>query len=132
MRITIICRYYPTENIDKIVVGLQKIFPEAKFEVREEYIYGEAKTLHTFSELLKKQRIRDTARSVLYDGIKNNKTSFRLNKQVMTVGIVNFAVENMPLGDVEVTIEAEENEDIQSIIDIISPASKDAFESDKI
>lgn len=123
MKVKIFCKYYPTENVEKIISGILKIFPDAKIEIKEEYLYAETTNLDTFSSLLKKQRIRDTARSVISDGVRDNKAFFRLNKQVMTVGVVNFAVENMPLGDVEVIIEADENEDIYSIIDLISPST---------
>ena len=124
MRVRIFCRYYPTENVDKIKEAILKIFPDARIKISENYILAETRSMENFASLLRKQRIRDSARSVLIEGMDERSITFRLNKQVMTVGKINFAVEDMPLGDVEVRVEAEELEDIREILDSVAPSTR--------
>jgi len=124
MKVRIFCRIYPTENPKKIRDAVLKIFPDAKVRISENYLVAETSSIENFASLLRKQRIRDSARSVLTEGMDENSISFRLNKQVMTVGRINFAVEDMPLGDVEVRVEAEGEEDIREILDQIAPSTR--------
>ncbi len=124
MKVRVFCRIYPTENPEKIRDAVLKIFPDAKIRISENYLVAETSSMENFASLLRRQRIRDSARSVLMDGMDENSISFRLNKQVMTVGRINFAVEDMPLGDVEVRVEAEGEEDIRDILDRIAPSTR--------
>jgi len=124
MKVRVFCRIYPTENPEKIRDAVLKIFPNAKIRISENYLVAETSSMENFASLLRRQRIRDSARSVLMDGMDENSISFRLNKQVMTVGRINFAVEDMPLGDVEVRVEAEGEEDIRDILDRIAPSTR--------
>jgi predicted RNA binding protein with dsRBD fold (UPF0201 family) len=113
-------RCYPTEDRGKIVEAITDLFPDAEVSGTDE-LSGTSHSLDMFGELLKKQRIRDAARAVLRRGIRGNGTSFRLNKQVATVGKISFSEEDRPLGDIEVEIVAD---DLDAAIDGIAPHTR--------
>jgi len=56
--------------------------------------------------LLRRERIRDAARGVLFEGLGEKSIIFYLNKQVAYVGHVSFSkpVEESPLGPIKVQI----------------------------
>ncbi|OGD46611.1 hypothetical protein A3K69_08795 [Candidatus Bathyarchaeota archaeon RBG_16_57_9] len=110
-------RCYPTENRDKVENAIKSIFPDSIVE-GDDPIHATASSIEVFSELLKRQRIRDAARAVLRRGIINGATIFRLNKQVATVGKVSFSQEGHALGDLEVTFESD---DIDALIESVAP-----------
>jgi predicted RNA binding protein with dsRBD fold (UPF0201 family) len=111
---------YPTEDRERVVGAMSSLFPDVQVSGRED-LDGVSHSLEAFAEQLKKQRIRDTARAVLRRGLREDIVSFRLNKQVATVGNVSFSEEEHPLGDIEVEISAE---DIAGLIDLIAPSTK--------
>lgn len=118
--ITLTARCHPTEDREKIVSAILKLFPDAQAE-GEDPIVARAHSTDTFVEQIGRQRIRDAARSVLRKGMRDGRTSFRLNKQVATVGKVSFAEEVHALGDIDVTIESE---DISALIDDLAPDTR--------
>lgn len=99
---------------------MTELFPDAHVSGTDPII-GVAHSLDTFGELLKRYRIRDAARSIMRRGMEGNTTSFRLNKQVAAVGKVSFSEESHALGDIDVTIVAD---DIISVIDSIAPNTR--------
>lgn len=111
---------YPTEDRDAVVHAILSLFPEADVQGNSELI-ATSKSTETFSELLKRYKIRDAARKVMRRGIKGDTTSFRLNKQVAAVGKISFSEESHPLGDIEVLIKAG---DIEAVIDSIAPDTR--------
>lgn len=113
-------RCYPTESRDKVLNAIKSIFPDAEAE-GDDPILATATSLDMFSELLKRQRIRDAARSVLRRGAEGTFTGFRLNKQVAAVGKISFSQERHALGDIEVTIESD---DIEALIERIAPDTR--------
>jgi len=121
LEVRLSARFHPTEDRNKIVAAIRSIFPDAKLEGESE-LSGTATSLETFAELLKRQRIRDAARQMLRRGRSDNSTSFRLNKQVAAVGKVSFSEEQHPLGDIEVTIIAD---DVQQVIDRVAPKTRE-------
>ncbi|RLF67660.1 MAG: hypothetical protein DRN26_01740 [Thermoplasmata archaeon] len=123
MRVKIRVPLNPTEDEEKVKNAILNIFPDAVMRTEGEYIIAETNNLRTLKELLEKQRIRDTARDVLMTSIVGNHIVFKINKQVATVGRVNFSVTEGPLGDIEVDIEAEEGENVNEIINYIAPST---------
>jgi predicted RNA binding protein with dsRBD fold (UPF0201 family) len=113
-------RCYPTEDREKIVMAIRSLFPDAEVS-GDETISASSGSIEAFAEQLRRQRIRDAARAVLRHGLDGRTTSFRINKQVSTVGKVSFAEEDHPLGDIEITIESD---DIDSLIDAIAPDTR--------
>ena len=113
-------RCFPTEDRERVVRAMTNMFPGATFSGTDP-IEGVASSVDAFGELLKRYRIRDAARAVLRRGMKGDSTSFRLNKQVAAVGKISFSQESHPLGDIDVTLVAE---DIQALIDTIAPNTR--------
>jgi len=109
-------RCFPTEERDKVVRAILNIFPDAEVSGEEELV-GRAASIDNIKELLRKQRIRDAARSVLRRGARDGVTSFRLNKQVAAIGKVSFSSGPQPLGEIAVTISSE---DLDGVIDSLT------------
>jgi hypothetical protein len=103
----------PTEDAEKVRLAVENIFGAVEFEVRKGK-YGAAlaaKTIGTqgltkFYNLLRRERIRDAARSVLLKGIDGKSVTFYLNKQVAYAGHVSFSEQagESPLGPIKVEI----------------------------
>jgi predicted RNA binding protein with dsRBD fold (UPF0201 family) len=62
---------------------------------------------------------------VLFKGVRGNRTTIHLNKQVATVGKVSFTEPRTILGTIEVTIE---DEDLELLIDRVAPETVDGEE----
>jgi len=107
---------FPTEERDKVVNAVLNVFPDAEVS-GEKRLTGRASGLERLQELLKRQRIRGAARSVLLRGLTDDAVTFRLNKQVALVGKVSFSTEPQPLGDIGVTILTE---DPATVVDLLT------------
>jgi len=103
----------PTEDPEKVKKAVENIFGSIKFEVKPEG-WGSLLTAKTkgidgltkFYNLLRRERIRDAARGVLFDGLSKKSIVFYLNKQVAYAGHVSFSkpVAESPLGPIKVQI----------------------------
>ena len=113
-------RCFKTEDRGKIVSAFKLLFPDAEVE-GDDPITATAKSVERFGELLRQQRIRDAARSIMRKGLSGASTHFILNKQVATVGKVSFSQESHPLGDIDVTVS---DNDIEGLIDAIAPRTR--------
>jgi len=108
---------YPTENLEKVEKAIKTVFPTCSTtlenqaeEVRVLRARGHGKeALVPLQSLLRQDRIRDAARSVLISGISDDTITFHLNKQVAFVGHISFSVPNAesPLGPITVRIRCE-------------------------
>ncbi|MDH5494137.1 MAG: hypothetical protein OEY24_00320 [Candidatus Bathyarchaeota archaeon] len=103
----------PTEDVAKVRQAVENIFGglplEEKPQRRGCLLLARAKDvegLSKFGYLLRRERIRDAARGVLFQGLKENTISFCLNKQVAYAGHVSFCdpVAESPLGPIKVKI----------------------------
>ncbi len=122
VEIEIEAKIYPTESVEKIKEAILKLFPDAQLEILPGKIKGKAQSLEEFGKILKEERIRDAARSVFLSSLKRKQEIyFELNKQAATRGKVNFAVGNVPLGSIKVTIRGD---DLLSLIDLIAPDTR--------
>lgn len=113
VEVTINARCFPTEDMEKVARAITNIFPDAEVTGCDPLI-AHSHSLETFSDLLKRQRIRDAARAVLRRGLKRSTASFVLNKQVAAVGKISFSEESHALGDIEVTLS---QLDLQALMD---------------
>lgn len=120
LEISLKTRCYPTEDKQAVARAMTSLFPDAVVRGDEE-LEALSSSVNTFAEQLKRQRIRDAARAVMRRGIRDNKTTFRLNKQVAAVGKVSFSEEEHPLGDIFVEISVD---DINALIDDIAPNTR--------
>lgn len=103
----------PTEDLIKVRQTVENIFVGLNFketqrdEMKFLIAYGEGSSiLAKFAHILKRERIRDAARTVLYQGIAGNTITFFLNKQVAYAGHISFCepVGESPLGPIRVRI----------------------------
>jgi len=103
----------PTEDPEKVRRAVENIFGSVEFEVkphgRGSLLIAKTKSidgLTKFYNLLRRERIRDAARGVLFDGLGEKSIVFYLNKQVAYVGHISFSkpVGESPLGPIRVQI----------------------------
>lgn len=93
----------PTEDPDKVVQAVKNLFPDADISIEGETLKAKAWDLRKFRDLLRRQRILDTARTELIKGKINNETRIYLNKQTAYIGKINFADEDAILSPIVVT-----------------------------
>ncbi len=108
---------HPTEEIEKLKTAIVNIFPDASVSETETTIQAKAADLSHFTERLKNQQIRDTARSIFLRTSDEGKITFHLNKQAATVDRVNFTDGNSVLGDILVEISGP---DISEVIEFLT------------
>lgn len=98
----------PTEDVEKVKQAISMIFPYLELKIGENEITGESDNkldFVNFKELLKQQRIRDTARSFLETRKEGKWYSFELNKQAALMGKINFVDFEVPLGTIHVEMD---------------------------
>jgi hypothetical protein len=103
----------PTEDQEKVKRAVENVIGTAEFEVKPKKRGSllVAKTegmegLTKFHNLLRRERIRDAARGVLFGGLRGKSIVFYLNKQVAYVGHISFSqpTSESPLGPIKVQI----------------------------
>ncbi|HID26894.1 MAG TPA: hypothetical protein EYP22_03510 [Methanosarcinales archaeon] len=117
----------PTELSEKVEYAIRNIFPNLDFKIEENKIIGigSLNNLEKLHDLLRKQKILDTARAELLKGVIGNKIKFALNKQVAYVGKVNFPADKESLGSIFVEIEVSDLDNIMKIINYLAPETVD-------
>jgi len=117
----------PTEDVDKVKQAAENMFGSLELEEKPQrggsLLVAQGKDvemLSKFSNLLRRERIRDAARGVLFHGLKGNTITFFLNKQVAYAGHVSFCepVAESPLGPIKVKIESDNS---LKLIDWLAP-----------
>jgi predicted RNA binding protein with dsRBD fold (UPF0201 family) len=104
----------PTEDLEKVKKAVENIFGNIEFEVTREkrgsLLVAEAMGiggLTTLRDLLRRERIRDAARGVFFEGLSNKSVVFFLNKQVAYV-----PVGESPLGPIKVQIRCDSPQEL--------------------
>lgn len=115
---------HPTEEEEKVVKAIRNLFPDARIEIENNKVFAVARDLKHFKELLKKQRISDTARSELLRGRKGNEIVVFLNKQTATVSRINFCDKEVALSPLKVTFRLIKVP-FQRFLDYLAPVTKD-------
>ncbi|MDR1405071.1 MAG: hypothetical protein LBJ20_05850, partial [Candidatus Methanoplasma sp.] len=115
------CPVYPSEDKEKVKSAVMSIFPDAVLETAEHGLEGTA-TADMFRELIRRQKILDSTRAMMFRSVRGNKIVLHLNKQVASVGKVSFTEPKTVLGTLQVTIECD---DPEALIDIIAPKTVD-------
>lgn len=117
----------PTEDIEKVKQAIENIFGNVEYEVkmlhRGKLLMAKTKGIAGLTKLynlLRRERIRDAARTVLFDGADEKSVTFYLNKQVAYVGHISFCkpVAESPLGPIKVQIICENPKEL---IDWLAP-----------
>jgi predicted RNA binding protein with dsRBD fold (UPF0201 family) len=102
-----------TEDPEKVKRAVENILGNVEFEVRPQrrgsLLVAKAKGidgLTKFQNLLRRERIRNAARRVLFQELSEKSIVFYLNKQVAYVGHISFSqpTAESPLGPIKVQI----------------------------
>jgi len=106
----------PTEDPEKVKRAVENLLGNAEFEVKPKrqgsLLVAKAEGmdgLTKFYNLLRRERIRDATRGVLFGGLIGKSIVFYLNKQVAYVGHVSFSqpTAESPLGPIKVQIQCD-------------------------
>lgn len=108
---------HPTENPEKVKRAVENILWNAEFEVNPRrqgsLLTAKAKGIDGLIKiynLLRRERILDAARGVLFEGLGETSITFHLNKQVAYVGHLSFSEPKAesPLGPIKVQIRCDD------------------------
>lgn len=124
----------PTEDEQKVRRALENIFPSGRIE----RMASEADSvslklegngidfLSTLRNLIKQERIRSAARSIILSRTHGDRIRVYLNKQAAFVGRVSFCepVGESPLGPISIEVRTE---DPQAVVDFLTSRPRDDF-----
>ena len=119
LRVRVQTACHATESSAKVKRALLNLFPDLRFERDDDLLVGATASLEKLRELIRNQRIRDTARGQLLAGRSRETTRIALSKQAAFMGVVNFAL-GSSLGDIEVVIESD---DLTAVIDDVAEST---------
>ena len=103
----------------KVKVAVLNLFPDAAFTREDDEVGAETSSFERLREMIRAQKIRDSARGALLQGVEGARIRFTLNKQAAYVGKVSFAT-GSPVGDLEVEME---DGDPERIVDAIAEST---------
>ncbi|HEV8594618.1 MAG TPA: RNA-binding domain-containing protein [Thermoplasmata archaeon] len=118
-RVRVEAAVHATESPARVKRACLNLFPDLTFVETDEGLVGEGSDLEYLRELIRNQKIRDSARDILIRGRSENTIRFSLNKQAAYVGRVNVGT-GSPLGDLAVTIE---DPDVDALIDRVAEST---------
>ncbi len=122
--IEITTKIYPTEDEERVISAIKNFFPDAVIEIqRDGVLKAKAKDLNHFRDLLRRQRILDTARQEMLRNVSGNEITIFLNKQTATISRINFSDEDVILSPITVTFRIY-GVDVQRFIDFLAPQTK--------
>jgi hypothetical protein len=116
-----------TENPERVKLAVENVFGQVRFEIQARKRGGTllARTTGTegltkLYDLLRREHIRNAARSVMFKGLEGNTITFYLNKQVAYAGHLSFSepTGESPLGPIRVTITCDNP---RELIDWLAP-----------
>ena len=105
-----------TEELEKIKTAVENVFGSVEYEVETKewgsLLMARTKGISGLTKLynlLRRERIRDAARGVLFEGLNGKSIVFYLNKQVAYAGHISFSkpVGESPLGPIKVQIQCD-------------------------
>jgi predicted RNA binding protein with dsRBD fold (UPF0201 family) len=125
----------PTEDPSKVERAIHNIFPSTRIErtdiggdvVKLEVRGNGLEFLNTLRHLIKQQRIRSAAQSILMRGTRGTHILVYLNKQAAFAGHVSFCepVGESPLGPISIRIETS---DASRVIDYLASNPGQGFQ----
>jgi predicted RNA binding protein with dsRBD fold (UPF0201 family) len=124
--VRVYCPVFPSEDPEKVMMAVNNIFPDMQLNAEDNGVSGETHTLVHFAEQIRKQRILDTARSVMIKGRRgDNRTVINMNKQAAFAGKISFTEERTILGTINVTITVD---NVTEYIEALAPHTVDGEE----
>ena len=128
---------YPTEDPAKVERAIQKLFPSGRIEKEVKSDGSVSVSVHGTSldflsnlrSIIKQERIRSAARSILLRRLKEPRLRFYLNKQAAFMGRVSFCepVGESPHGPITIEVDTE---DYQSVVDYLASPPTQIFNPD--
>jgi predicted RNA binding protein with dsRBD fold (UPF0201 family) len=115
---------HPTESAERVLAAIRRVFPAADMQRTPWGVEGSCPDLARFGQLVRGQRIPDTARGVLLRSQDGPRARFTLSKQAAAAGRLNFAALPGPLGDIGVELEAGSAAELTALIDGIAPDTR--------
>jgi predicted RNA binding protein with dsRBD fold (UPF0201 family) len=109
----------PTETEDKVRKAVENIFGNVSPQIKIQPLYKRGlltaeiqgrEALTKLCNLLRRERIRDAARGIFFEGLEGKTITFYLNKQAAFAGHVSFSKEaaESPLGPIKVQIKCKD------------------------
>lgn len=124
VEVEIFTEVHPTEDHQKVVQAIKNFFPDAQIQADNGHLKAHAQNLSTFRDLLRKQKILDTARTELRENTSHNTIRLHLNKQTATVSKINFAEEDIVLSPLQVEFRVY-GIDMDRFIDYLAPRTRE-------
>jgi len=133
LKVTVSADVNPTENEDKVRDAVSNIFPNINLEIEKfgkvQRLTGEGNisSLETLHYLIREEEIIDTSRTRLNVGMdeEGKFTYFIISKQVATVGRLNYPAQDEPLGSIKVFIDADSADEMERLLDWLTPPTED-------
>lgn len=95
---------FPTEDPEKVRSSILNLFPISIISSGNECIEFRTDNVEYLVSRITELQIRDTSVMIMETGLKDDSTSFYLNKQAALMGVVNFTEGGSTLGDIEVEV----------------------------
>lgn len=113
----------PTEDPEKVRQALVNLFPGARVSAGAALVEADVPDLARLRELVRSQRIPDTARGAMLSGLSDDGMTarFRLGKQAAAAGRAHFGPIREPLGEVEVEMLGDAPGEVERFIYHLAP-----------
>ncbi|MEA3202026.1 MAG: uncharacterized protein QOE90_3454 [Thermoplasmata archaeon] len=123
LRVTVRAPVRPTEDPEKVRAAILSLFPGATVREVSWGLVADAPHLDRLRELIRSTRIPDSARGAMMAGLSEDgmRAAFLLGKQAAAGGRAHFGPLRSPLGDLEVTLEGEQPDEVARAIYRIAP-----------
>ncbi len=123
LRTTVRAPVRPTEDPALVRAAVLSIFPGSEVHEAPGRVVAQVASLDRLRQLIGSQRIPDTARGVMLAGLSFDapEATFLLGKQAAAAGRAHFGPLRSPLGDLEVTIQGEDLDEVERAIYWLAP-----------